>query len=235
VEIQTDLGTQQELKSPIDFIRTPTPQFRAFVSQQKALLSESRFSALIVDIKAAFEQFSRLLAKTNPGVERAKVLHRQMDEILQGASTLAVTCRKGCGGCCHYEVEVTEDEGALLAEEVLQGFQLDVERLGAQARRERKSPEWSQFWKAENRCVFLSEEGACQVYESRPSICRKHQVVSPKEACTTPGEQVSPVSVPMSEVLLSAALSIEGASTASLSKMLVKSLSSSLESKKEDS
>jgi Fe-S-cluster containining protein len=209
---------------PIGFLRAATPQLRLFVSQQQGSLAPAHFVELISNIKDAADRFTAKLLAVSPGIERAMLLHRIMDRELKPASDLPVSCRKGCSGCCHYEVEVTQDEGILLAQLVIGGFPLDLERLEVQAQRERKSPEWGKFVSKDNRCVFLGSDGACQVYDYRPAICRKHLVVSPPEACTTEGAQVIPVNIPLSEILLSSALSIEGASHASLSKMLTRAL-----------
>jgi len=143
-----------------------------------------------------------------------------MDKELKAADGLPVTCGRGCSGCCHYEVEITSDEAEILKSVVQQGFPLDRDRLEEQAARARQAVEWSRFWSPQNRCVFLGEDGACQVYEKRPAICRKHLVTTLPSACTTAGAAVAPVQVLMAEILLSAAISIEGVRFASLSKML---------------
>jgi len=222
--MELETRSQPEVSAPLEFIRSPTPQLRAFISQQAELLTGSQFEELLSDIKNAFDRFTSKLLMVSAGIDRAMLLHRMMNHELEAASQLTVSCTKGCSGCCHYEVEVTTDEGALLAEVVRTGFPLDFERLEIQAGRERKSAEWSKFWNKDNRCVFLGEEGACQIYNYRPAICRKHLVVSPAKSCTTPGDAVTPVNMPLCEILLSAALSIDGVSSSSLSKMLVRSL-----------
>jgi hypothetical protein len=90
-------------------------------------------------------------------------------------------------------VEITSDDAAVLKLVVDEGRVIDRERLAIQAARERKSPEWRKFWSKENRCVFLGEDGACGIYEDRPSVCRKHVVTTPASACTTDGAAVAPV------------------------------------------
>lgn len=38
----------------------------------------------------------------------------------------------------------------------------------------------------ENRkCIFLNDEGACQVYEDRPSVCRTNAVLGRPDQCDT--------------------------------------------------
>src|SRR6185369_16712707 len=134
---------------------------------------------------------------------------------------LTVSCAKGCCGCCHYEIEVTTDEAALLADAVQAGCAVDRERLNVQAAREPRSPKWFEFWSPDNRCVFLDANGSCRIYDYRPASCRKHLVTTPPEACTTAGGSVTPIQMLLVEVLLSAALSIPGTSFASLSKLLL--------------
>jgi hypothetical protein len=76
----------------------------------------------------------------------------------------------------------------------------------------------------ENRCVFLGDDGACGIYEDRPSVCRKHVVTTPAAACTTEGAAVAPVQVLLAEILLSAGLSLDGVEFGSLAKMLTRQL-----------
>jgi Fe-S-cluster containining protein len=209
---------------PLHFIAKPTPQLRAAVAQQQAVLSPADFAELIGGIRAVFQKYFVKLAEFAPGAQRAHAAHQMMEREMKAAAGLPITCGKGCSGCCCYEVEVTSDEGALLAEVVRRGVAIDRERLAVQAERERQSPEWRKFWQPENRCVFLGADGACGSYAWRPAICRKHIVTTPASACVTEGEPVAPVQVLMAEILLSAALSQPGVVFASLSKQLTKAL-----------
>jgi Fe-S-cluster containining protein len=119
---------------------------------------------------------------------------------------------------------VTTDEATVLHALVSGGIAIDRDRLELQSRRERKSADWLRFFHPENRCVFLGDDNACRIYEHRPSICRKHLVTTPADACTTTGMRIAPVEILMAEILLSAALSIEGTSSGSLAKLLAELL-----------
>jgi Fe-S-cluster containining protein len=187
-------------------------------------MSAGDFENVLFNIREFFDKSTMQLLAAQSGAGRAELLHHMMEHELKASASMEVSCKKGCGGCCHYEVEITQDESELLAEIVTNGFAVDMKRLETQATYERQSPEWAKFWSAENRCVFLSAEGSCGIYEDRPSICRKHSVVTPATSCTTLGELVTPVQVPLAEILLSAALSIPGSKHASLSKMLLSAL-----------
>ena len=205
---------------PLYFIASPTPQLRAVVAEQQSLLEPADFRDLINALRGIFDKYTGALWEAAPGADRAGVLHRLVDQSLEAAGGIAVSCRKGCCGCCHCEVEVTADEAEVLRQEVAAGTIIDRRRLKTQAQRERKSAQWERFWSQENRCVFLGADGACQIYASRPSACRKLVVTTPAEACTTAGAEVAPLRILLADIALSAALSLPGAAVGSMSKML---------------
>jgi len=204
----------------LGFIAKPTPQLRSTLEHQQSMLPRHEFKELLAWVSSAFDKYTAKLMEFRPGVARGTALHQMMDRELLAAEKLPVTCRAGCSGCCHYEVEITQDEAEILKAIVQQGYPLDRQRLDEQAARERQGVEWKRILHPQNRCVFLGAAGGCQIYENRPSICRKHLVQSPAYACTTPGASVAPVQVLMAEILLSAAASLERTSTGSLPKML---------------
>ena len=205
---------------PLKFMERPTPQLQTTVEQYHAVLAPDQFRELIGNIESIFSKFTAKLLEFEPGLERGHALHQMMDHELKAASQYAISCHKGCSGCCHYEVEITRNEAIVLRDAVQRGVLIDFKRLHLQAMRERRSPEWRRFGSADNRCVFLAENGACRVYDVRPSICRKHIVSTPPVNCTTDGATVSPIQVLLAEILLSAELSIDGNGFGSLPKML---------------
>lgn len=210
--------------NPIDFIARPTPRLRAAVEHQRSAMSAADFPEVIATIRSVFDKFTARLQSAPAGAARGRVLHLLTEQTQAPAAQVKVTCAKGCCSCCHYEIEVTRDEAAILADLVRAGFPIDAVRLRVQAARERKAPEWLQVLMPDNRCVFLGADGACQIYEHRPSSCRRHLVTSPAAACADLGLTVAPVELLMTEILLSAALSIEGVQFASMSKMLTAEL-----------
>ena len=217
-------GEDRSEEGPLGFVAVSTPRFRESIARQQATLSSEEFSAFILAIRSVFETYSAKLSAYEPGVERGTALHKIMDETTKTAAHVKVSCCKGCSGCCHYEVEITNDEAVVLASIVRGGLAIDASQLSNQAARERRAPAWSDVLHPSNRCVFLGEDNACRVYESRPSVCRRMLVTSPAEACSKPGQPVTPVEILLAEILLSAALSLAGSSFGSLSKMLLASL-----------
>jgi len=209
---------------PLAFIARPTPPLRTAVTRLQVQLVPAEFAGLVGQLRSLFDKYTAKLLEFEPGVARGRALHQLMDRELQAAAHIPVTCRRGCCGCCHYEVEVTQDEAAVLRHAVESGVAVDRDRLDRQAARERRSPEWLRLGALENRCVFLADDGACRIYEDRPAICRKHVVTTPAVACTTPGATVDPVTVLLAEILLSAGLSIAGTPFGSLPGMLHRQL-----------
>ena len=219
-----NLGTIAVAPQPLDFMAQSTPQLRAAVAKLAEAMPAAEFAGVIASIRSAFMKYSARLLETAPGAERGRALHRMIEREMGVAGMFPTSCSKGCSGCCHYEVEVTRDEAAVLKERVEAGFAIDRARLAVQAARERRSADWRKFGSADNRCVFLGADGACGIYEDRPSICRKHMVTTPAAACTTDGAAVAPVQVLLAEIALSAGLSLDGVEFGSLAKMLSREL-----------
>ena len=135
------------------------------------------------------KQMSRKLSKMRDPVKQAKYVHKKVNEELksQFSDPLVrelVQCAKGCTGCCHTQVSVTEGEALILAEKIQQGdIRIDLEKLFRQAEAGESA---SQFYRLDYQsrgCVFLDEDGACQVYDDRPSVCRTNHVLSDPKDC----------------------------------------------------
>ena len=116
-------------------------------------------------------------------------------------------------------MEVTRDEAELLAAVVAEGLPIDRERLARQAARPRGAAAWRDPGDPDNRCVFLDDDGACRVYPRRPSACRRLLVVSPPAECR-PGGAPVPITIPLAELAISAALSFPGNHFTALAKGL---------------
>lgn len=123
-----------------------------------------------------------------------------------------ISCRRGCTDCCHHLFPITELEAALISAGVKSLPEEKRRALEARARTyseeraklltERKVEDaWGNLPPAGSRlaCPAL-EDGACQIYEHRPLICRKYGIplYSPQKpdrvfACELnfkPGEEI---------------------------------------------
>ena len=206
----------------LEFISAPTPQLKAMVQNYQQTLPAEQFLQVIADIKSTYLKFFSALAAFEPGAERARMGHRLLTPLIdRGVLQTKPSCARGCGTCCNYEVEITKDEGELLASVVNSGVAIDHERLAIQAARKRQSDEWKKIGsESSNACVFLGQDQACQVYDVRPSICRKHLVASDPTECGKDDGKVAPILIPFAEIALSAIISQPDNTKASLSKML---------------
>lgn len=202
-----------------------TPQLRNLLSVYKTTLTAEEYESFEREVNRLILYYHDLLAAYRPGAERATVAHELIEEQIALNAHIKTSCQKGCGACCHLEVEISEDDADRLAKSILQkGLLLDEERLQEQASRERLSPAWSQGAITSNRCVMLGDDNACRNYENRPSVCRKHSVISPASDCETLGANPVPRLIPLNEIIISASVSQEGNQFGSLPKMLLAAL-----------
>ncbi|WP_413288633.1 YkgJ family cysteine cluster protein [Bdellovibrio sp. HCB337] len=199
-----------------------TRSLRNFVKDYEQKLDTDTFSSfletLAEEIRKAAEAFQSMPA----GPARAFKLQELVDrEIAQQGENIKVSCFKGCSACCHMEVEVTSDEAEALADLVTQGHTIDRERLQKLSLRALQDRKWKEGMKnSENRCVFLSTEGSCSIYEKRPVMCRRHSVTSPAKNCEDFNAGVTLRYFPTVDLLISAANTGTDMEVGPLAKML---------------
>lgn len=136
------------------------------------------------------------LGKLHDPLKRSRFVHRLIDDAVAptfSSSTVQELspCKKGCSACCHTQVSVTKDEARLLATRVEGGVEINLLRLLRQAEAKNSMSEYFSIPYEERKCVFLDEEGACQVYEDRPSVCRTNVVLGSADQCETK-EEIKP-------------------------------------------
>lgn len=128
------------------------------------------------------------LTKISDPVKRAQYVHQKIDKEISafmntpGVKEL-VQCKKGCSACCHSQVAITEEEAELLIERIEGGVEINIDALVKQASAGNSASEFFKLNYEERRCVFLNEQGLCNVYEDRPSVCRTNYVVSDPSQC----------------------------------------------------
>lgn len=94
-----------------------------------------------------------------------------------------VKCGKGCSFCCHYHIDITDDEAELLVAHAKEkGIVIDRERLEKQ--KDTTVETWRNVKYADKRCVFLSDAGECRAYEVRPISCRNLHVITEPKNCS---------------------------------------------------
>lgn len=147
----------------------------------------------------------------------AFTVHEMIDEHMRHMIATSkhgphITCRKGCGACCHLNVDVFPQEAVLLRAVAREaGVDIDEARLARQL--DHQGDKWHELPIEDRRCVFLGENRACRVYEHRPGSCRKYAVKSDPDRCDMvkyPGGQVAIVFSAEAEIIHSAAMTVYG-------------------------
>ena len=197
-----------------------TPHLRNLLEQYKTMLNTEEFLSFESEVERLLEFYNQHFRQFSQPAARGREVQRLIDEQVEASSHIKTTCQKGCGACCHLEVDITSDDAAVLDESLMQGAYVDFTRLRELSQRSRLDDKWKMGSVASNRCVFLGPDNACSNYENRPSVCRKHSVVSPVEECETLGGNPVPKLMPLAEIIMSAAISQTGVEFAALPKML---------------
>ncbi len=205
-----------------------TPHLKAILNQYKDVLSVEEFESFEKEVNRLLLHYSDVLAALTPGAERGRKVHELINEQEQLSSHIKTSCQRGCGACCHLEVEITQDDAVILADSLeaglADGMGIDIEKLFKLSQRQRLDEAWKNGWVASNSCVFLGPDNACRNYQNRPTVCRKHSVISPVEECEKIGGNPVPKLMPMAEIILSAAVNQPNNDFGSLAKMLQNTL-----------
>lgn len=123
-------------------------------------------------------------------IGRARFVHKQVDEYTKDVFSHPIVkdlsaCKRGCSGCCHTEVSVTDDETELLAMRVKEGVNIDYNRLQIQNQAIKAGRNFYSLPYESRACVFLSDKGVCAVYNDRPAVCRTNAVLGSSDQCST--------------------------------------------------
>ncbi len=183
-----------------------TRSLRRFVEDYETQLDADTYSAFLNSLSAEITERATQFQSLAFNEERARLLHRLVnDEILLGAD-IPISCKKGCSACCHMEVEITSYEAEILEGLIKEGHPIDHERLLRQSARDLQDPQWKQGPRnSDSQCVFLNLEGSCSIYEDRPVMCRRHSVSSPAINCSTLDAPITLRYFPRVDLMISAA------------------------------
>jgi Fe-S-cluster containining protein len=95
-----------------------------------------------------------------------------------------IRCGKGCSFCCHYHVDITDDEADLLIQFSKEN-NIKIDKPHLEKQKDKNVDNWDDLKYAERRCVFLNTDGSCRVYQRRPVSCRALQVITDPKLCST--------------------------------------------------
>ncbi|MGB0453089.1 MAG: YkgJ family cysteine cluster protein [Bacteriovoracaceae bacterium] len=155
-------------------------------------IAASTFKTLghLKEMKNIYKMTKRKLQKISDPISRAQHAYKKVDEFTNEVLDDEIVqkhlqCKKGCSACCHTQVSITHDEGALLAKIIEDGFPVDWHRLYRQKEAGNSFSEYFKIPYEERKCIFLDSEGGCSIYENRSMVCRTNNVVSPAANCDT--------------------------------------------------
>lgn len=100
-----------------------------------------------------------------------------------------ISCKKNCWGCCTIFTGATLPEGVAMAQWLLEPAQAEMlqqfkRELGSHLALYKKvGYDISAYFQLYQRCIFLSQKGACKAYEARPLACRAYLVKSDPKLC----------------------------------------------------
>lgn len=96
-----------------------------------------------------------------------------------------ISCRAGCGACCHQSVFVSLPEFVKIKSYLIEnGVRIDRAKLQMQ-HDDTEDAVYKTLKVPDRRCVFLGENNACSIYDARPLMCRRHNVYSDPKHCAS--------------------------------------------------
>lgn len=133
----------------------------------------------INEYKLNKEQTNQESAASNAQIFVDTLIQDQMKK----PESILVKCKSGCYYCYEQNVDITEDEAALIVKWCKQvKIPINKKKLKRQARYLRSK--WHKQNFHDRRCVFL-KKNLCSIYEYRPVNCRKYMVTSDPKLCDT--------------------------------------------------
>lgn len=168
--------------------------------------NESRSNPELLEIVLnTFEE----LRKIESPFERAAFVHglieKYNNEIFSHPLVQKLSpCKLGCSACCHTQVSVTQDEAIVLSDLIKNGTTVDVSLLEKQMSVREDEDQFYKLTYQERKCIFLDENGACNIYENRPSVCRTNSVIGDALQCdsTSKPGQMTLVRTPKSDLVI---------------------------------
>lgn len=201
-----------------------TPTLKKIIEDYKLILNQEEHDSFVKEVMSRLEFYLEHFFTFEPGSERGREIQRLIDNEVTQVNHIKASCHKGCGSCCHLEVQITADDASVLIDSLMDGYRIDLERLRKLSLREKNDPAWKERVNSHNRCVFLDASQSCGIYDYRPAVCRKLLVTSPVEDCSKEDGMPSPIIMPIAEIVMSAAVTINGSEFDSLPRMLQKSI-----------
>lgn len=171
-----------------------------------------RAESFINDVAKSIEGIGKILESTEEGIPRARLLIDLFDPEIESQikdEDYKISCAEGCSLCCRMFTHCFDSEAELIYDYMkVKNIKPDWVRARKQVG---KGTEDFYGIKEDNRCMFLSDKGSCQIYEVRPSSCRLHYVVSDPRHCNLANglQSVAKICFVHPEIVVSAMMRVE--------------------------
>jgi Fe-S-cluster containining protein len=97
------------------------------------------------------------------------------------------TCSSGCSFCCYTDINLSTFEASYI-NAVIEHYDIKVDEVRLKKQQTKK---WHRLKHNDKRCVMLSEEGSCMIYDYRPVICRLWNSTEEPKHCDSKGQSQS--------------------------------------------
>lgn len=185
-------------------------QLAAFIKTVGPQKWEPIFHRLVYFLETIKESIAAGDSPTEIMTALYEIIDKDAEAASQPKPPEKIQCKKGCGGCCHIQVQISYLEAhAILEYCQQQGIEIDIEYLQAQVSLVEKTHAYSPH----SACVFLAPDNTCKIYAMRPINCRKYRVVSPPIYCnpkTSGGKPVTQFPNLKNEIVACAVWNVAG-------------------------
>ena len=89
------------------------------------------------------------------------------------------TCVKGCHFCCYGKIDMSSMEATYVVSYI---HQMGIMINKAKSKRQ-NNVEFEKLAYRDKKCLMISKQGECMIYEARPMVCRIHNSVVEPERC----------------------------------------------------
>ena len=121
------------------------------------------------DLELEYRSIFYLLNSENFSIsEILSIIYQYIDKFNRDFTSTFAVCSKGCSYCCNIKVDMTYIEACYIASKT--GLNVDKN---------------SHRTMTKKRCVFLSEDGACSIYDYRPYKCRTFHAIDHPKYCAS--------------------------------------------------
>jgi Fe-S-cluster containining protein len=149
------------------------------LDEEREALGDEGIRKAVSHVKKYAEETLNADDKRQALLDAFTIIDEFQDEIEEDQKR-KISCRKGCAFCCHLEVQVTDLEKDLIMDYAKEhGIKYNEKKLEEQLQYNEQTLPLSDV----SRCVFLSNQNTCNIYEVRPLHCRKYLVLNDPKFC----------------------------------------------------